>query len=102
MTNVLQKAIQEIGIDAVQKSITGAGMAMGFCDLHGHYAFTKVADCPVCPSPNGTTATEVEHYIDIKDAIDPTSGHNPGQVVNPTGISEQDIKTAKELMDKKE
>lgn len=100
--NQLQKIINQVGYEAVAKSITHAGMSIGFCDLHGHYNFTSSASCPTCPNPNGTDATEVEHYIDIKEAISPTAGTNPGQKANPTGITERDIQRAHEEMDKKD
>lgn len=92
----LQKAIDQIGMEAVQKSITHAGISIGFCDLHGHYGFTTDKTCPLCPSANGQTATEVEHFINIKEAIDPTAGINPGQKANPTAISDRDIERAHE------
>lgn len=83
-TTVLQKAITEIGLEGVTKAITHAGMSLGFCDVHGHYVFTKTACCPICPPANGTTATEVEHYINV----DPLQnlGTNPQQKMNPLGI----------------
>lgn len=91
MKNGLQKAIDQVGMDAVQKSITHSGMTLGFCDLHGHYLFSNPATCPLCPNPNGASASDIEHVIDIKEAISPTAGTNPGQKLNPTGITERDI-----------
>ena len=86
MKNGLQKAIEQIGEASVLKSIpTGARICR--CDLHGHYMV--MADitqpmCPLCPATppnNGTTATEVEHYIDIREAIG-NDGINPQQGTN--------------------
>ena len=90
MKNELQKAIEQIGYEAVRKAIP-VGAKMGNCDLHGMYMMAPDATalcCPSCPNlpdPNGVTATDVEHYINIKDALDPSSGDNPGQVINPVG-----------------
>lgn len=92
MKNNIQTAIDQVGIEAVSKSI--GAVALGNCDLHGMYAVVGDTGCPLCPNANGTTASEVEHFLDIKALYDPTSGHNPGQVANPTGISEQDIKNS--------
>lgn len=92
MKNYIQSTIEQVGLDAVVKSI-GHGH-LGNCDLHGMYIVSGDSGCPLCPSMNGSTASEVEHYINVKQLVDPASGHNPGQVVNPTGISEQDIKNA--------
>lgn len=82
----LQKAIEQLGEEVVRKSVTHAGISIGFCDLHGHYGFTTTKSCPACPSANGVTATEVEHYIDIADAMTGMGGTNPGQKVNPYGV----------------
>ena len=74
----LQKTIEQIGYNAVSKSITHAGMAIGFCDVHGHYAFTASNTCPLCPKPNGDTATDIEHYINLRESVG-IDGTNPQQ-----------------------
>ena len=74
----IQRAIEQLGEETVRKSITHAGISLGFCDLHGHYAFTGDAKCPLCPDANGTTATDVEHYIDVREAVG-IDGTNPQQ-----------------------
>lgn len=86
----LQKAIDQIGEDAVRKSIP-LGAKIGMCDLHGAYMVNIGSEmvCPICPTvpePNGTNATDIDHYIDVKEFVDPTSGINPGQKLNPLGI----------------
>lgn len=83
--NNIQHAIDQLGIDVVSKSLHTSGIHLGNCDLHGQYAYKETPNCPLCPAPNGVTATEVEHFIDIKDAMDYTSGNNPGQKANPYG-----------------
>ena len=73
MKTELQKSIDQIGIDTVVRCLRGANIH--YCEMHGHYATAKDSEptCPVCAltvgngTGNGTTATEVEHYIDIKD-----------------------------------
>lgn len=84
MKNGLQEVIAQIGIDGLQKSMPH--IHVGNCDLHGQYAFEKEPSCPLCPTPNGETATHVEHFLDIKNVSDHTSGHNPGQKANPYGL----------------
>lgn len=86
----LQKAIDQIGIEAVRKSM--GDIAMGYCDIHGHYTYDQSAgkpDCKICPPnpANGTSATDVEIYIDI----DPLQnlGTNPQQKVT---TYEQDVR----------
>ena len=78
MKNGLQQAIEQLGEETVQKSITHAGISIGFCDLHGHYGFTTTKSCPACPSANGVTATDVEHYINVREAVG-IDGTNPQQ-----------------------
>lgn len=97
MKNNIQNAIDQLGIETVSKSL--GHTALGNCDLHGMYAIVGEPTCPLCPNANGTTASEVEHFLDIKQAFDPTSGHNPGQVANPTAISERDIERGYEDKD---
>jgi hypothetical protein len=84
--NGLQKAIDQIGELAVRKAIP-QGYGIGRCTLHGAYmvAPTQEPCCPICPATppaNGTTATDVEHYIDMQ----PVKGANPQQQVNPYGV----------------
>ena len=87
----LADVVKSIGVDGVQKYLP-KGMKLNYCDLHGHYLQHYSGDglCPLCtghnPEADGTTATQVEHYIDIRDAIDPTSGTNPQQKANPFGF----------------
>lgn len=85
MKSTLQKAIEEIGLDAVQKSL-GHSLALAYCDVHGHYAHTHAEqpNCPTCPPANGTTATEVEHYISVNPLQ--ALGTNPQQKTNPMGV----------------
>ena len=86
MKNQLQKAIDQIGKDAVSKAIP-VGSRIGICDLHGAYMVNQASEmvCPICPSlpnANGTDATQVEHYIDMT----PVQGTNPQQRINPMGV----------------
>jgi hypothetical protein len=92
MKNNIQNAIDQLGYDVVRKSM--GDIQIGNCTMHGQYAMVNEGLCPICPSPNGTTPTEIEHYIDIIDMVSPASHANPGQAINPTGISEQDIKNS--------
>jgi hypothetical protein len=79
--NELQKAIDHLGYDATVRYLP-RGMRIDNCDVHGgfltHYK-AKEALCPLCikqdPAANGTTATEVEHFINIRDVLAP--GQNP-------------------------
>lgn len=99
----LQKAIDQIGKEAVMKSL-GPNTALGYCDVHGHYAIpmrtatlgsgdgaieTEVSRCQLCPPnvANGTSATEMELVIDL----DPLKnlGTNPQQKVT---TYEQDVR----------
>ena len=86
MKSELQKAIDQIGYDAVSKAIP-LGAKIGMCTMHGAYMVHSEAEmcCPICPATppaNGTTATAVEHYINVRSF----DGINPGQRVNPHGI----------------
>lgn len=82
--NTIQKAIDQIGLDAVMGVVNPIGH-LNFCDMHGHYAtqgtqintddgIPPIEECPLCighdPSAEGTTATDVELYINLKDAIE--------------------------------
>lgn len=89
--NSIQHAIDQIGLDAVKKSIgidSHADLAMAYCDLHGNYAYLTAnkPNCPTCPhlpAPNGTAATEVEHFINVNPIQDL---QNPGQKTNPFAL----------------
>lgn len=81
--NDLQKSIDQIGMEGVVKYLP-KGMSLHPCDLHGHFLthYTdKQPTCPLCikqdPSANGTNATEVEHWIDLKDTVQATTGFRP-------------------------
>lgn len=81
IVNELQKAIDQLGEVTVQRYLP-KGMKINNCDIHGgflsHYSDPNPL-CPLCIVPetkaNGTDATDMEHYIDLKDAIAP--GTNP-------------------------
>ena len=76
--NELQKAVDQLGKDTVEKSI---GVPVSCCDVHGCY----VGDtCPLCPKANGTGANDVEHFIDMNPMQQ--LGTNPQQKLNPFGI----------------
>lgn len=86
MKTGLQKAMEQIGEDAVRKSIP-QGYGIGRCSIHGAYLIAPTVEplCPVCPSvpaPNGLSATNIEHYIDME----PVKGTNPQQQINPYGV----------------
>lgn len=81
--NEIQKAMDQIGYDAVVGVVRPHGN-MRYCDMHGYYLATEVVEgvdhpanedvCPLCishnPEAEGTTATDMELYIDLKDAIE--------------------------------
>ena len=89
--SLLQGVIEQIGIEAVKKSIgidSHADLSLAYCDVHGNYAYltSKGANCPTCPQlppANGTAATEVEHFIDMNPIQDM---QNPNQKINPYGL----------------
>jgi len=84
----LQKAIDQIGMEAVMKSL-GPNMALGYCDVHGHYPLPAITSkpgeeapkvgCVLCPPnlANGTNATVVELVINLDP--DKNLGTNPQQ-----------------------
>jgi hypothetical protein len=81
-TNHIQKAIDQIGMDIVTRYLP-KGMKLYPCDIHGYFLAHYTEDkptCPLCikhdPVAEGTTATQVEHWIDIKNGIDPTKDHD--------------------------
>lgn len=79
--NALQKACDQVGKDAVEKSL---GIALKNCDVHGAYIGDTCPLCPKLPDANGTTATEVEHFINVNPSQQ--LGTNPGQKLNPYGV----------------
>lgn len=80
----LQKAIDQIGQEVILERYQPKGMKLHFCQIHGaflsHYS-DKNPECTTCREMmasnegNGTTATQVEHFINIRDMIAPP--HNP-------------------------
>lgn len=71
--NGLQKAIDQIGEIGVLRYLP-KGLKLHNCDIHGKYLAHYKQDnplCPLCPAPtgngNGTTATEVEHLIELRN-----------------------------------
>lgn len=79
LKNNLQKAIEQVGLEAIMKPYTPQ-FDLANCEMHGHYATPKGDTstlCPICSmadtphsAGNGVTATEVEHYLDIKDVVE--------------------------------
>jgi hypothetical protein len=101
----LQKAIYQIGKEAVMKSL-GPGVALGYCDIHGHYAMPQHTmdtpdgkappiGCSICPPnpANGTSASDMELIIDL----DPMKnlGTNPQQKITSY---EQDVRGKTEVV----
>lgn len=81
-SNAIQKSIDQIGLEAMVRYLP-KGMKLHPCDMHGHFLthYTNTEPlCPLCikhdPSAEGTTATQVEHWIDLRDGIDPTQDHD--------------------------
>lgn len=80
--NEIQKSIDQIGLDAVVGIIRPHGN-LEFCDMHGYYALeypgitdeptSTVVTCPMClkhnPKAEGTPASEVELFIDLRDSL---------------------------------
>jgi len=73
----LSKACAQIGPMAVQKYLP-KGMALHPCDIHGHFLSHYSNDnplCPLCishnPAAEGTSASDVELYINLRDANGP-------------------------------
>lgn len=88
--NAIQTVIDQIGLDSLRKSM--GDIALGNCDVHGHYTYDMSAGtdiCPLCPQlpntpvGNGNTATQVEHYINANPI---QSLQNPNQKLNPYGV----------------
>lgn len=80
--NTIQKSINQIGIDAIVGIVRPHGN-LEFCDMHGYYAVdhpsitdepaSTIVTCPICSSHTqegeGTRASEVELFIDLKDSL---------------------------------
>lgn len=77
----LQKAIDQVGMDCVKERYLPRGMKLCDCPIHGaylaHYTDDKM-ECPACAAiananngGNGTTATQVEHLINVRDMVAP-------------------------------
>ena len=66
--NGIQDAVEQLGEDSVRRLLSG--MALTNCTVHGHHVGST---CPSCAkavqypigSGEGTTASEVEHYISM-------------------------------------
>ena len=80
MKSNLHKALSEV-VGQIGERYLPRGMKLYDCHIHGLFLahYTTPADkviCPICAIPtqngNGTTATQIEHYIDLKHGIDPT------------------------------
>jgi len=79
----LQKSIDQIGLAAVQRYLP-KGLKIHPCDIHGsflsHYSDTNPI-CSLCvshnPAAEGTTASSIEHWIDLKDHVQATTGYRP-------------------------
>jgi hypothetical protein len=86
----LEDVIKSIGADGVSKYLP-KGMKLHYCDLHGHYLshYSGEGLCSLCVNPNpeanGTSASEIEHYINIREMVG-MDGTNPGQKANPYGV----------------
>ncbi|MMZ43585.1 hypothetical protein D1872_51450 [compost metagenome] len=81
--NTIQKSIDQIGLSAVERYLP-KGMRIHPCDIHGHFLAHYTDENPICPlcikhnpQAEGTNATDVELYIDLRDSIrPPTNPHN--------------------------
>lgn len=79
--NGIQKSIEQLGEDAVLRYVP-KGMKLHPCDIHGkflaHYKDSNPL-CPLCSAPsgngNGTTASDIELFIDLKDAVNKEINH---------------------------
>jgi len=78
----IQKSIEQIGLETVTKYLP-KGMKLCQCDMHGGYLAHYTDKNPLCPlcqvatnAGNGTTASEVELYIDLHDMIQNALGND--------------------------
>ena len=78
----LQKSIDQLGMELVTRYLP-KGMKIHPCDLHGHYLAHYKEPDPVCPlciktgGGEGTSATDIEHWINIKDNVQAATGFRP-------------------------
>ena len=86
----LQKSIDQIGLETVTRYLP-KGMKLHNCEMHGMYAshYKETSPlCPICPSinpeGNGTTASQVELFIDLKDAIGHNTTNTDNAIQDPT------------------
>ncbi len=90
MADHINELVKSIGIGTVERYLP-RGMKLGYCDMHGHYLkhYTSDGICPQCighdPKSDGTTASDMEHYIEIRQALG-MDGINPQQKNNPYGV----------------
>lgn len=86
---VLHKSIEavlgQLGTEAFNRYLP-KGMRLHNCAVHGNYLahYSSPADklsCPTCSiattNGNGTTATAVQHYIDMRDQVERETGYRP-------------------------
>lgn len=72
MQNSIQEVCDQIGIEAVERYMP-RGMKICTCNMHGRFLVHYTQQAPECPSckevysgeGNGTTASEVELFIDL-------------------------------------
>jgi hypothetical protein len=81
LRNEIQKSIDQIGQETVARYLP-RGMKLHPCDIHGYFLSHYKDSNPTCPlcishdaTADGTTATQVEHYINLRDVLAPP--HNP-------------------------
>ena len=68
--NGIQDAVEQLGEDSVRRLLNG--MALTKCTSHGHHVGSN---CPSCAKAEqypigggeGTTASEVEHFISLRE-----------------------------------
>ena len=81
ITSDLQKAIDQLSLDTVERQLP-KDVVIHMCEIHGGFIARKDDTNPMCPlchayestepnTGNGTTATEMELLIDLKDSITP-------------------------------
>ena len=81
--SALQKAVDQIGVMGINDRYAPRGMKVYFCEIHGAYLSPIGEQNPTCPlcqaattNGNGTTATQVEHFINVRDMVaPPTNPH---------------------------